>query len=87
MDFVVCFVRHPSAHRSARQKNKDINREISEYQQCDCGSGEHAGSERNSPHHICKRRGIDFIRDFEWIVRGGRLISRHLWTPASSRKQ
>src|SRR6187401_279418 len=68
---------HSSAHCSARQKNKNINREISEDQECDCGSGEHAGSERNSSHCFCKRRRIYFIRDFGWIIRGGRLISRH----------
>ena len=75
---------HRSAHDAARQKDQQINSEVTEHQQCNRAAGEYARAERHDAHDFGQRRLINLIDGFQRSVYGGGFCHRHLRRLASA---
>jgi len=65
------------ANDAARQKDQEVNCEITQHQQGYGASRQHSRAERYDSQHFGQRGFIDIVGLFEWVVGSTRLIDRH----------
>jgi hypothetical protein len=70
-----------SAHDAARQKDQEVNREITQYHEGDRASRQYGRAQWYDSEHSSQRCLIDMIGFFGWVVGGTRLIDRHASHP------
>src|SRR6516165_2267600 len=65
------------ANDAARQKDQEVNCQITQHQKGYGASRQRSRSERYDSQHFGQRGFIDIVGLFEWVVGGTRLIDRH----------